>query len=185
MGCEKEKSMINRLRERIKYLNAQLALFKNIQKRVGGITGEDFIQGICRDGFKTEHNASYDFLTKNRKRIEVKKAQCLPVNNRSETPCYRWAWRYVIRTNKKRKYYDYLLLIGDKDKRYRQNDIDKSPYVFFFLSYEEAKKLLPSNGHRHFNLTTNFATVRSKQGRSLIDKYRKSRSELIAILRKL
>jgi hypothetical protein len=151
---------------------------------VNGTAGEKFILQLTKGGIKIDHNASYDLVTKRDNKIELKTAQCLPVNKKM-TPCYRWGWRYVIRPNKKRKYYDYLILIGEKDKRYNQNDLDRTPYVYFVLSYEQVKKLVPTNDDAHLNLTTNFDTVRSKQGRTLLKEYRKSFSQLKTFLRKI
>lgn len=184
-GCEKEKSEIKKLKKKIKQLRAHLTVFRGIQKTVNGTAGEKFILQLIKGGIKTDHNASYDLVTKRGNKIELKTAQCLPVNKKM-TPCYRWNWRYVIRPNKKRKYYDYLILIGEKDKRYKQNDLDKTPYIYFVLSYEEAKKILfPNDPYGQINLTTNFDTVRSKQGRTLLKEYRKSFSQLKIFLRKI
>lgn len=184
-SCEKEKSKIKRLKETIRILNSKLAVFTGIQTAVHGTEGENFILELIKGGSKIHHNASYDLVTKKRNRIEMKTAKCLPVFNNKETPCKRWGWRYVIRANKKRKYYDYLILMGEKDERYDYNDSTKTPYVYFFLSYEQVKKLITSNDEAHFNLTTNFASVRSKQGRALIDKYRVTYRGLMAILKKI
>lgn len=70
---------------------------------MNGTTGEIFIQKLAKGSIKTIHNASYDIVTKRGNKIELKTAQCLPVDHYKETPCYRWGWRYVMRSNKKKE----------------------------------------------------------------------------------
>ena len=65
------------------------------------------------------------------------------------------------------------------------DDKDKTPYVYFLLSKKQVRQILyPDDAHGQINLTTNFATVRSKQGKTLL-KYRKSFREIKAFLGKI
>ena len=184
-GCEKEKSEIKRLKRLIKRLRDHLTAVKGFKKTVDGTEGEKFILRLIRGGIKKADFSPHDLVTRKGNRIEVKNAQPVCTNNKIATPCYRWNWRYVLRPNKKRKYYDYLILMGKKDKRYKQNDLDKTPYVYFILSFEETKRIVsPKDDYGQISLTTNLDTVRGKQGKTLL-KYRKSFSELKAILKKI
>lgn len=180
-GCERERLTIRKLKEQIKKLEEEL---RKLRTKIIGTTGEDFIKRLSPGSMQIPHHASFDILTKGGVKIEVKTVRCLPANNKNPTPCCRWSWRSVIGQTKK-KDYDYLILLGDKDKRYNQNDKDKTPYIYFLLTKKQVKQILyPDDAHGQINLTTNFDTVRSKQGRALL-KYRKSFTEIKAFLRKV
>lgn len=182
--CASEKKIIKKLRKQIRELKNELSFFRGLQTKVTGSNGEDLIKKISQ-GNKTLHNAPHDIITTKGTKIEVKTVRCLPANNRVETPCCRWSWRYVLRRKKKEKDYEYLILIGDKDRRYKQNNLDRSPYVFFLLSKRQVKNILsPKDSIGQINLTTNFETVRSKQGRELL-KYRKSIKEIEQFLKRV
>jgi hypothetical protein len=182
--CEKEKATIAKLKEQIRDLKEKLSIHRGLETRMTGKLGEDFIKRLSPRSMRIPHDASFDILTKGGLKIEVKTVRCLPANNKNLTPCYRWSWRYVIGRNKE-KDYDYLILIGDKDKRYNHNDKDKTPYVYFLLSKKQVKQILsPGDAHGQINLTTNFETVRSKQGRGLL-KHRKSFNEIKAFLKRV
>jgi hypothetical protein len=183
-GCEKERLTIRKMKEQIRKLKEELSIHRGLGTRMTGTTGEDFIKRLSPRSMQIPHDASFDILTKGGVKIEVKTVRCLPANNKNLTPCFRWSWRYVIGHNKE-KDYDYLILIGDKDKRYNHNDKDKTPYIYFLLTKKQVKQILyPDDAHGQINLTTNFDTVRSKQGRALL-KHRKSFTEIKAFLKKV
>jgi len=126
------------LRRRVASLEAELEILKQHPTLAAGIRGEQIVATTLK-GTLSIGNAGHDISLPNGYTIEVKtSALTRPVAN---TTSLRWAWAKVLGSSG-RKLYDYLLLIGDSDERFRTAYKDPaSPYVFFLVPFNEVAAL--------------------------------------------
>jgi putative hemolysin len=83
------------------------------------------------------------------------------------------------------KQFDYLVLLGDVDDRYRKSYADpQSPYVIFLVPEEEVGTFVQGNGtNLGIQLTTNPATVKER-GRALFERFQVTEQQLDYRLRR-
>lgn len=149
------------LREELEYLKTHPTI-------AAGLRGERLVLSQL-GGRLTEYAASYDLELSNGTRIEIKYSRLnTPELNAPDT--HRWSWSKVLGFRDKGKDYAYLLLIGEKDKRHKEQYLGDAPYVYFLIPRDRVSeivvkgKLIGSNT----NLTTNFRTVRSIPSKVII-----------------
>ena len=125
------------LRERVRTLEEQVNFLGQHRMLAAGIAGERLIARLTR-GSMTAHGSPHDIETDGQL-IEVKFAK---LSRPSRTaPTLRWQWQKIY-GERGGKAYDYLLLIGEADDRFRGEYHDPlSPYVFFLIPFEEARRL--------------------------------------------
>lgn len=152
---------IAKLREKIEYLESHPSI-------AAGMQGEKLILD-CIGGELTEYAAPYDLELVGGIRIEIKRSRLGPVSKKAPNTL-RWAWSNLLGSSSKGKRYDYLLLIGDRDYRYKSCYLVDAPYVFFLIPMARVPQVVGKNRRNtQIHLTTNFRTVRSERGLIIID----------------
>ncbi len=126
------------LRQQVAHLKAELAILKQHPTLAAGIRGEQLFADAL-NGKLSVANAGHDIRLPGGSILEVKtSALNRPV---LKTSSRRWAWAKVMGSSGK-KLYDYLLLIGEADDRFRAAYKDPvSPYVFFLVPFNEVATL--------------------------------------------
>lgn len=139
--------------ERLKEENEEL---KKAHDRRRGVPAEELVAQMTGGKRTGRYKELYDITTENGTRIEVKLSKVDKTK--------RWVWDNILG----RKEYDYLVLAGEKDKRWLEQ-YPKLEYVFF---------LVPRNAVTDVNskgdciaLNANFATARAPGARVLIEQY--------------
>lgn len=182
MSCEQlvEKLQVSldecdTLRIEVARLKEELSFLKGHQTMAAGLRGERLISKIV-NGKPTSHVEVYDVETSTGTRIEVKYSKLNSPSKLFTTK--RWAWGRIFGAHNK-KAYDYLLLVGDIDERYKDLYLAKgTPYIFFLIPQGEVEALTMSNQHaRGIQLTTNPKIAKSKAS-LLFHKYQISFDEI-------
>lgn len=165
------------LRLRLAALEAQLAFLGNHRTLAAGLTGEVLISQHV-DGTTTAYAAGHDVRSANGQTIEVKKSRLTePAKGYASR---RWQWQKVFGQSGG-KQYDYLLLVGDVDERFRQHyRNDGAPFVFFAIPFSDVGPLTTSgvSGSRAIMLSSNPTGLRSEASRRMFDSYQVSPSDL-------
>ena len=104
-----------------------------------GNSGERYI-ATKTQAFLTGHKAGYDLEVKSGQKIEVKTSSLNRSNPNS--PSTRWAWARVG----SKENYDWLVLLGEIDERYRKEyDFPENKFVCFLVPYAYVKSLCNNN----------------------------------------
>lgn len=166
------------LKRKIEELEQQLRFLTKHPSFIRGFSGETLVaQAVsgCRSGTTT----SYDVRT-SEVFIEVKMS-ALHWNNRVGSSTRKWAWPRVF-GNSNGKQYDFLILMGDTDRRWQQRYKDtSSPYVFFCVPYNEVLPLTVDTDSARFkaiNLTSNPWSISSNKAKMLYEKYQTTIDDL-------
>jgi len=157
---------ITKLKRENQDLRAKVAVFENHPALSDGVRGESLISSLV-NGTITSASTPYDvFVEHSGIMIEVKFSRLNRAVRGSTT--MRWNWDKPFGESGK-KVYDYLMLIGEKDRRYLMLYLDRAcPYIIFDIPYDEVIPLtIKSSRHkdgfskRLITLTTNPQTARS------------------------
>lgn len=107
--------------------------------------------------------SQHDITLKDGTRVEVKFSKLNTPNLKTSTK--RWNWSKPFGWKDKGKEYDFLLLIGEKDQRFKEYDIDDSPYVFFLIPYNKIREITTSGAAIGSNvqLVSSFVNLRSEK----------------------
>lgn len=140
-----------KLRERVRELEAQIDLLSQYPTLSAGIRGEKLAARIT-GGVTTSHTAPFD-IDASGELIEVKYAKLTqPVAGR---PTMRWLWNKIY-GEKGGKSYTSLLLIGEADQRFRHRYLDPdAPYVLFLIPFSEALALCTKGNPLMITLSSN------------------------------
>jgi hypothetical protein len=127
------------LRVRLRDLEAELLFLKSHPVLLAGLRGE---QIICQavNGVPTSYAASYDVALRCGKMIEVKYSN-LHVPNKGR-PMKRWNWSKPLGSLDRGKDYDYLVLVGEKDARFKNQYLDDTPFVYFLIPVMQVKSVM-------------------------------------------
>ncbi|MEX2643262.1 MAG: hypothetical protein WD270_07405 [Acetobacterales bacterium] len=168
------------LQKRIAELEEKLNFLINHRTLTAGISGELIVSELV-NGIVTAYATAHDIVDRSGRTIEVKYSRL----NRPSTLAVttRWAWAKVFGESG-RKAYDFLLLVGDPDERWRSHYKDpNSPFIFFCIPREAVDALTMSSNagrSRAIQLTTNPLKARSRAAK-LFAEYQVTRDELQSI----
>ena len=118
------------LRAQVALLEREVEFLRTHPMLVQGMKGERLVVNIT-GGILSAYAASHDITIGESVKIEVKFSKLNIPNPRASTK--RWNWSKPLGWKDKRKDYDFLFLIGEKDLRFSEQYLDASPYVFFLL----------------------------------------------------
>ncbi len=179
-ACKENERRINELQQELLKCQRKIEELIDHPTLVAGLTGETLIASFVK-GKLSDKGASYDFELINGDRVEIKLSKLnIPMKG---YPTLRWTWDRVLTSDGGcAKDYKYLILIGEKDERYQSFEEDKSNFVFFLITKEEAKEFsAPKDLSGHINLTTNSKTQRTNIGKKMWKK-RKAPQEIYKLL---
>ena len=166
---QKLRITIINLQNRMAELENELLFLKTHNFVAQGIKGEQLAVEIS-GGALSPPGAGYDLAIGKKLKLEVKYS-CLQIPNIG-SPTKRWQWARPLGWNNYGKDFDLLLLIGEKDKRFLDQYLDDSPYVFFLVPQADVASLMTNNkqmkGAGQITLNTNLATVRAERSLLLI-----------------
>lgn len=147
------------LRGIIAALQSENSFLKQHETIRTGIKGERLIADLT-SGKLTKPNSSFDIQVAGLS-VEVKYSKLNEVSYTQKgvlklSSSKRWTWTNVFGVGGK-KQYDFIILVGDVDERYRQHTkaSDGSPYVFFALSKEDVAAFVTTKKGNIIQLTTN------------------------------
>ncbi len=169
------KSQNEELIEENLALKQKLSFWVGHKTLASGTQGEDIIVKLI-GGKPTSHTKSYDIVLDDGNLIEVKYSKMNTPSKGSETR--RWAWGKVFGEQGTKKY-DYLILIGETDKRFNAQYVSKnSPYVLFVVPYSHVYPLtIKTKNTRAIQLTTNPEIAKSNAS-PLFSQYQINEREL-------
>ena len=145
-------------------LNRELDFLKMHPTMAQGLKGEMLIAQLV-DGVVTDYAAGYDVLTRTGLHIEVKYSK---LNHPMKVaPTKRWNWGKPLGWLDQGKDYHYLLLIGEKDPRYRDQYPDGTPYVYFLVPLQAVRDVMDQGKTigGMIQITTNLAKLEKKANR--------------------
>lgn len=184
MKSEKEvlEDRLKQLEEENSILRTEISFLKTHPVFIKGFKGEQIVCDIT-SGQLTPFAAKYDLLTKKEIKVEIKYSKLMKPNLSSALR--RWSWSKPLGYLDKGKDYDFLLLIGDKDYRFKNQYLDDSPYVFFLLPECTVRFVMTSGKSIGGNImvTTNFQSIRSEKSK-LIHKHMVASNDILTILGK-
>jgi hypothetical protein len=150
------------LRLRVESLERELAFLQAHTSIAQGMRGESLIIDLA-GGAIGSYASQHDITLRDGTKVEVKFSKLNIPNLKASTK--RWNWSKPLGWKNKGKSYDLLLLVGEKDERFKEHDIDDSPYVFFLVPYNNVPEITTSGAAIGSNvqLVSNFLNLRSEQ----------------------
>lgn len=154
------------LRIKLAECEREILFMKSHDRFMQCLRGEMVVRKLT-GGELTGYTDSYDVLVGDEIKIEVKFSHLnTPV---ASSPTRRWNWSAPMGWQDGGKEYDFLLLVGDKDRRFDEYVVDDSPFVYFLLPKKEVpfamSKGVTIGGM--INLSSNLATIRSDKGKAV------------------
>jgi len=179
-GCLIRSKKIEVLEKEIGLLKRKLKHFTTTSKSAKGRRAELWILSQIRGGALTENGAASDICLRNGKKIEVKYSSLTTPVKHSKTR--RWNWDRVL-GNSRKKDWNYLILVGEKDDIHYRYEEDNSPFVYFLFNKRTIKSVItPGNPSGHIALTLN---PKSSERSKRILKYRMTAKEIEKFLKQL
>ncbi len=166
-GLQKLQNENRVLRETNDALKIELDFLKLHPVFAAGIRGEALICNLL-NGKLTSYAESFD-VTAGDSKLEVKySALGTPVKG---SPTLRWSWSKVLGWKDKGKNYDFLVLVGEKDRRFPDQYKDDTPYVCFLIPRADVESLMFKGAAIGgiIQITSNFSKVQNIQGRKLLN----------------
>lgn len=147
------------LREQIVQLEEENEFLRTHPAFLQGLKGEKIIAKLT-GGSLTSFAATHDIQVGASVSIEVKFSKLNAPKKGSSVR--RWNWSKPLGWSGK-KDYDFLVLVGEKDRRYPQQYVDSSPYVFFLIPRKDVPRIFTKGESSGSNvqLTTNLSGVRA------------------------
>ena len=144
------------LKDRISFLEGHPTLSE-------GLRGKRLIHNII-GGMLTAHTESHDLELDTGELLKIKMANLNVAVKGYSTK--RWAWGKIFGTSGA-KNFDFIILVGHTDERFREHYLDpSSPYVFFLVPYDEIGPMTTKAGNwESIFLTTNPVQQKSKSSR--------------------
>jgi hypothetical protein len=173
----------DRLDERCHVLSSEIEFLRTHRTLRDAIAGEKIISKLV--GGKRTANGSPHDIEKGDIRLEVKFSN---LNNTSSPSgnYTRWAWGKIFGEGGN-KHYEYLILVGVKDQRWKQHYKDRiSPYVYFCVPHGEVEGLtqpMNSSRYRAIQLPSNPRAVRRSRAARLYLDFEMSYEELETMFR--
>ena len=154
------------LRTRVAELEYELAFLKTHPTLLQGLRGETLVAQLT-GGALTQYAAQHDVVLPNSVRVEVKFSKLNKPAPGSTTR--RWNWSKPLGWRDKGKDFDFLLLIGEKDHRFPEQYLDKSPYVFFLIPKGHVQEVATKGGliGASVQITTNLSKAQSPASAAL------------------
>ena len=140
-------------------LRREVEFFRRTPTLAQGLKGETLIANLT-GGVRTGYKDPHDVTVKNGDRLEVKYSH-VNVPNSSKTK--RWNWHSVL-GSAHNKEYEYLVLVGEKDPRYRDQYPDGLAFVFFLVPRSDVDHIKTGND---IALNTNLETARALKSLAL------------------
>lgn len=166
------------LKLRILDLESRLSFLSQHKTLAAGMSGEQLVSGLI-GGVRTVHTASVDIIMDDGRKIEVKHGKLsYPSPNRPGNSA-RWQWGKIF-GEKNAKGFDFIVLVGEADKRFLNHYKDPdSPYVIFMLTNEQAQEVVTAHtsGAKAILLGTNPLPQASK-ARRFFDEFQLTADEL-------
>lgn len=171
--CKIKNRTISSLQNSIQELKIELNNYKtqlnyliNERKSIGS-DAEKAISDLIEGSSLTKNNALTDLILSNGDKIEIKHSRLnKPMDN---CPTKRWTWSRLFGEKGETKDWKFLILRAEKDSKYWPIEKDNSPYIHFLLDRQLARQCsAPKNQKGLISITTNPKTVRSPQGRRLL-----------------
>lgn len=161
------------LLERVSALEAKLGFLAGKKNLLLGLKGERLVSELV-EGQLTSHTSGFDVVSASGYVFECKYSSLGIADRSKKNPSKRWAWPRPFGTAGK-KFYDYIILIGDADDRWSNQYKDKeSPYIIFCVPYEEVESLtITTDGGRmkSIHLTSNPSTALRSKGSRLFREF--------------
>jgi hypothetical protein len=140
------RGRIKILERKKRSLEQQVSFLRTHKTLQTGMTGETIIAKAVK-GAVTAYAGSYDVQI-GEQQLEVKFSTLLR-SGLLTGDSTRWAWLKLLGEGGNKKY-DFLVLVGEKDLRWRAYYLDKStPYVFFLIPRDEVASLMHQSGRYH------------------------------------
>src|SRR5437868_5327032 len=90
----------------------------------------------------------------------------------------RWQWNKILGESGN-KYYDYVILVGDADHRYRSLYTDSSsPYVLFCIPRSDVATIAGGTRYKSILLGTNPRSLTSKKSLLIYERYQVTHKEM-------
>jgi hypothetical protein len=171
-----------RLRAENDSLRRRLELYERSAPFVLGAAAERFVLGLVGGSYQPR-GSPFDLVAGSGARVEVKCSRLSKVSMRRPTTRY-WAWSKILGEGGS-KQYDFLVLVGEPDERYRSTYAEPAAeWLLFAVPCARVPDLLHRNGrYRSIYLTTNPATVKCIRARTLYSEYQISSADLRRRLR--
>ncbi|MHC2021485.1 hypothetical protein [Methylobacterium sp. CM6247] len=159
---------------KIDNLNRHLTALRTRLKSVTGNEGEDLLAGLLI-GDLTVGNKSFDFIGNDGLKYEIKTSKLgVPMIGANTK---RWTWSKIFGMSRKKEF-DWIVLVGEKDERFADHYTDKeSDVVCFIISYETAIELIDKNNT--IQLTSNPNTASKSKSSVLFTNGQMSRKEIL------
>lgn len=174
------KKEVDRLASRIMELEKKFEFLETHTLLARGIRGESLISTIV-SGTLTSYAASHDVETAGGCRLEVKYSALHTHIKKYPDGASKWQWAKLL-GEAGQKVFDYLLLVGEADRRFQRLYKDaSSPYVIFCLPFSEIERLTTPGqkpGYRNLRLLTRPSDRHRAAGRELFERYQITVSEL-------
>ena len=172
-GCEDRDLIIASLKRDLKELRGKLEWFetKAHPTMVTGIRGEKLVVKIT-GGWRTPSGWPHDIKMANGQKVEVKTSK-IGSPHRSRSASRRWTWGKILGAGG-RKDFDWILLLGEKDRDYQGDDNDA--YVYFILNKDDIRSVITNGGNIHLNIDPR--TTRSPSGMRLWKQFRTKSADM-------
>ena len=145
-------------------LRDELFFLRSFPTLIQGLKGEALVRQIT-GGEAGTYQSKYDVRLPNSLDLEVKLSKLNSVGGGARTRRWNWSNPLGLR-NGRGKQYSHLILIGEKDVRFRSPIEDCSPYVFFLIPFSVVPEICQGGA---INLSSNFDGIRSLESRRLLD----------------
>ena len=133
-----------KLAAKVAELEARLLYMTTYKTLAAGLSGENHVVELI-GGARTSHTASVDIICRNGTKVEVKLGKLSRPAPRTSPDTLRWQWGKIF-GEKNAKDFDYIVLVGESDLRFRELYKDRSsPYVLFLLNRAQAEEVATSH----------------------------------------
>jgi hypothetical protein len=152
--------VILRLKKRTSELEQENEALKKRLDFARGGPAEKFVAELT-GGELTRYKDRHDVTTKSGHRLEVKLSH---LNRPASSKTKRWNWDRILGLNETKEY-DFLVLTGEKDERYKEQYPPCLPYVFFLVPRRDVPAIMGAGNCVALN--TNLNTARANKAEVL------------------
>lgn len=159
---------VQSLTSRVAELESEVQFLRTHETIAQGMRGENFVSELT-SGELTAYRAGFDVLVGGKTKVEVKFSNLrTPV---AGSPTRRWQWFKPLGHQDYGKDYDLLLLMGEKDHRFKDQYLDTSPYVYFLVPravVPEMSTIDRTNSASVISMSSNFSRQTAPKGKLLL-----------------
>jgi len=148
---------ILKLKKRILDLENENEVLRKRLDGARGVLGEKFVAELT-GGVLTRYKTGHDIEMQNGTHLEVKTSK--PYTERGSTTT-RWAWSNILGLNATKKFH-YLVLLGEKDLRYKNCYPPDLEYVCFLVPRSDVNDKIKNSWATSIALNTNLPTAKAK-----------------------